>query len=175
MPKDIRCRPPEATTARIRSPTYLDRQILASVTVLRHRQRIHGLRAAHGVDHHRRPTSTGGGSEVAGPQQQQQQQDRTSRPLLRLAPAAGRCRPSLRCVACASSVVRKTRHAPEAYSERRRWCGPATGSAEHCPRVGAGGSGGDGDCRIMVSLQMQFCPHAATPRSRRQQCRLVLG
>ena len=125
MPKDIRCRPPEATTARIRSPTYLDRQILASVTVLRHRQRIHGLRAAHGVDHHRRPTSTGGGSggsEVAGPQQQQQQQqqqDRTSRPLLRLAPAAGRCRPSLRCVAwsilCGEN---QTCHAPEAYSER---------------------------------------------------------
>ena len=127
VPKDIRCRPPEATTARIRSPTYLDRQILASVTVLRHRQRIHGLRAAHGVDHHRRPTSTGGGSggsEVAGPQQQQQQQqeDRTSRPLLRLAPAAGRCRPSLRCAAWSilcGETKRLVTHLRRALSARR--------------------------------------------------------
>ena len=67
-----------------------------------------------------------GGSEVAGPQQQQQQQqrqqqqqDRTSRPLLRLAPAAGRCRPSLRCAAWSFLCGEKeTRRTPEASSER---------------------------------------------------------
>jgi len=33
--------------------------MLASVTVLRHRQRTHGLRAAHGVDHQEILRATG--------------------------------------------------------------------------------------------------------------------